>query len=54
VLRRAGRELEIMADGNSAQLVEQLRAHAPESIRTEALSLEDIFVSTVRQAGAAA
>jgi ABC-2 type transport system ATP-binding protein len=54
VLRRAGRELEVMADGNSAQLVEQLRAHAPESIRTEALSLEDIFVSTVRQAGAAA
>ena len=43
-----------MADGNSAQLVEQLRAHSPESIRTEALSLEDIFVSTVRQAGAAA
>ncbi len=54
VLRRAGRELELMADGNSAQLVEQLRAHSPESIRTEALSLEDIFVSTVRQAGAAA
>ena len=54
VLRRAGRELEVLADGNSAQLVEQLRAHGPESIRTEALSLEDIFVSTVRQAGAAA
>jgi ABC-2 type transport system ATP-binding protein len=54
VLRRAGRELELMADGNSAQLVEQLRAHAPETVRTEALSLEDIFVSTVRQAGAAA
>jgi ABC-2 type transport system ATP-binding protein len=52
VLRRAGRELELMTDGNSAQLVEQLRAHSPESIRTEALSLEDIFVSTVRHAGA--
>ena len=54
VIRRAGRELEVLADGNSAQLVEQLRAHGPESIRTEALSLEDIFVSTVRDAGAAA
>jgi ABC-2 type transport system ATP-binding protein len=54
VIRRSGRELEFMADGNSAQLVEQLRAHSPESIHTEALSLEDIFVSTVRQPGAAA
>ena len=54
VLRRAGREIELMADGNTAQLVEQLRTHSPETVRTEALSLEDIFVSTVRQAGAAA
>ena len=54
VLRRAGRELEVLADGNSAQLVEQLRAHGPESIRTEALSLEDIFISTVHAAGVAA
>jgi ABC-2 type transport system ATP-binding protein len=54
VLRRAGRELEVMADGNSAQLVEQLRAHSPEAVRTEALTLEDLFVSTVRQAGTAA
>jgi ABC-2 type transport system ATP-binding protein len=54
VLRRAGRELEVIADGNSTQLVEQLKAHSPETVRTEALSLEDIFVITVRQAGAAA
>ena len=54
VVRRAGRELEIIAEGNSTQLVEQLKAHSPETVRTEALSLEDIFVSTVRQAQAAA
>jgi ABC-2 type transport system ATP-binding protein len=54
VLRRAGREIELLANGNSAQLIEQLRALSPEAVRTEALSLEDIFVSTVRPAGAAA
>ena len=54
VLRRAGRELEVIADGNSTQLIERLKAHSPELVRTEALSLEDIFVTTVRQAGAAA
>ena len=54
VLRRAGRELEVIADGNSPQLIERLKAHSPELVRTEALSLEDIFVTTVRQAGAAA
>ena len=54
VLHRAGRELEIIADGNSSQLIERLRAFAPEDVRTEALTLEDIFVSTVNTAETAA
>ena len=54
VLHRTGRELELIADGNSAEVVERLRAHSLEAIRTEALTLEDIFISTVRQSGAAA
>ena len=54
VLHRTGRELELIADGNWAEVVERLRAHSLETIRTEALTLEDIFISTVRPSGAAA
>jgi ABC-2 type transport system ATP-binding protein len=54
VLRRDGREIELIADGNSAQLVEQLRAFSPDAVRTEALTLEDIFVSAVHPAEVAA
>ena len=54
VLHRAGRELELIANGNSTQLIDRLRAFSPESVRTEALTLEDIFVSTVRTAETAA
>ncbi len=54
VLHRTAREIELMADGNSEQLVDRLRALSPETVRTEALTLEDIFVTTVRQSGAAA
>jgi ABC-2 type transport system ATP-binding protein len=53
VLRRQGRELEILADGNTTEVIEGLRAHAPETVTTEALSLEEIFVSTLHPGGAA-
>ena len=54
VLRRRGRELELLADGNSASIIERLRPHALETVSTESLSLEEIFVSTLRQDGAGA
>ena len=54
VLRRAGREIELVANGNSSQLLERLGALSPEMLRTEALTLEDIFVSTLQPAGAVA
>jgi ABC-type multidrug transport system ATPase subunit len=54
VLRRDGRELEIVVNGNSADVIDRLRAHAPETLEIEALSLEEIFVSTVQPAGALA
>jgi len=54
VLHRRGREIELVANGNHAQLVEQLRALSPEAVHTEALTLEDIFVSTVHTAETAA
>jgi ABC-2 type transport system ATP-binding protein len=53
VLRRTGRELDILADGNSSEVIERLRAHAPETVTTESLSLEEIFVSTLQPRGAA-
>ena len=41
---RKGRELEILADGNGEQLIADLRARQPEDLRSESLSLEEIFV----------
>ena len=43
-VRRDGRELEVLVDGNFDRLLERLRAHTPESVRTESLSLEEIFL----------
>ena len=54
VLRQRGREIEVMADGNSDELVARLRARAPETITTEALTLEEIFISTLQPEGAPA
>jgi ABC-2 type transport system ATP-binding protein len=51
-VKQTGREIEILANGNSAQLLEQLRAMQPEDLRTESLSLEEIFVSSKLLTGA--
>ena len=51
VLRREGREVEIVVDGNSSDLLERLRARSPERLTTEALSLEEIFVAAVQPEG---
>jgi ABC-2 type transport system ATP-binding protein len=42
-----GRDVEILADGNTADMIDRLRAHALETVSTEALTLEEIFVSTL-------
>jgi ABC-2 type transport system ATP-binding protein len=52
VVRRGPREIEVVANGNSAQLLDRLTALSPETVRTEALTLEDIFVSTLQPSGA--
>ena len=54
VLRRAGREVEFLTEGHSASVIERLTTYAPEEIRAEALTLEDIFVTAVHATGAAA
>jgi ABC-2 type transport system ATP-binding protein len=48
LLRRSGREIEIVANGNSAEVMGRLRAGSPETLTIEALTLEEIFVSTLR------
>src|SRR5688572_13817737 len=54
VLRQAGREIEIVVNGNSRDVLERLRAHSPQTLTTEALSLEEIFVTTLQPAGVVA
>ena len=45
-VKQNGRELEILADGNSEQLLEKLRTLQPEDLHCESLSLEEIFVTS--------
>ncbi|MGO8928996.1 MAG: ABC transporter ATP-binding protein [Limisphaerales bacterium] len=50
-VRQSGRDFEILADGNSEQLLERLRAADPEELRSESLSLEELFVASKALAG---
>jgi ABC-2 type transport system ATP-binding protein len=45
-VKQSGRELEILANGNSEQLFAQLKSYSPEDLRCESLSLEEIFVAS--------
>ena len=47
-VRRKGRDLELIADGQGPVLLERLRQHNPEALWTEALTLEEIFVAVLR------
>jgi len=47
-VRRNGRELELIVNGSGPELVERLRQHNPEALSTEALTLEEIFVATLK------
>jgi len=45
-VKQSGRELEILADGNSEQILEKLKTMSPEEWHCESLSLEEIFVAS--------
>jgi len=45
-VKRNGRELEVLANGNSEQLLAELKTLQPEELKVEALSLEEIFVAS--------
>src|SRR2546425_6795502 len=47
-IKRNGRELELIANGGGPQIVERLRQLAPESLTCEALTLEEVFVATLK------
>ncbi len=47
-VRREGRELELIVNGSGPELLERLRKHNPEALSTEALTLEEIFVATLK------
>jgi ABC-2 type transport system ATP-binding protein len=47
-VKRFGRELELIANGERAQIMEQLRSLSPESVTSEGLTLEEVFVATMK------
>jgi ABC-2 type transport system ATP-binding protein len=54
VLRKHGRDLEVFVNGNAADVMDRLRARSPETLTTESLTLEEIFITTLRPEGARA
>ena len=48
-VRRERRELELIANGGGTALMERLRQHHPDTLSTEALTLEEIFVAVLKQ-----
>ncbi len=47
-VRREGRELEIVANGEAARIIEELRRLGTESVTSESLSLEEVFVAALK------
>jgi ABC-2 type transport system ATP-binding protein len=45
-VKQNGREVEILANGNSAEILEKLKSLSPEDLKMESLSLEEIFVAS--------
>jgi ABC-2 type transport system ATP-binding protein len=51
LLRQHGRTMEIAVNGSADRICEHLQARAPEALAVEALTLEEIFVSTLQPQG---
>jgi ABC-2 type transport system ATP-binding protein len=54
VLRRRGREVEVVVNGGAADVMARLKARSPETLTAESLTLEEIFVTTLQPGGVAA
>ena len=46
--RRDGRELELIVNGEGPQILERLKSLSPESLTSESLTLEEVFVATLK------
>jgi ABC-2 type transport system ATP-binding protein len=44
-VKQAGREMEILANGSTDELIAKLKSYQPEEVQTESLTLEEIFVA---------
>jgi hypothetical protein len=44
---REGRDLSLVVRGNLEKIMEKLRSHSPETMDTQALTLEEIFVASL-------
>ena len=47
-VRRNGRELELTVNGGGAALLAQIEKHSPESLTTESLTLEEVFIAILK------
>jgi ABC-2 type transport system ATP-binding protein len=47
-VRSEGREMELVVNGSGPELLDRLRAHNPDALSTEALTLEEIFVAALK------
>jgi ABC-2 type transport system ATP-binding protein len=47
-VRRSGRELDLIVNGGRPELLSRLQKYNPEALSTEALTLEEIFVATLK------
>jgi ABC-type multidrug transport system ATPase subunit len=47
VINTRGREVEVLVNGNVGDVLARLQARGPESLSTESLTLEEIFVATL-------
>jgi ABC-2 type transport system ATP-binding protein len=45
-VKKNGREMEVLTNGNSEQILEKLKSFQPEELRCESSSLEEIFVAS--------
>jgi len=54
VLRRHGREVEIVVNGNAGDVTARLQSRSPETLTNESLTLEEIFIATIQPARAVA
>jgi len=54
VLKQQGRDVELLVNGNAAGTMDRLQALGVEAMHTEALTLEEIFVTTLRTEASAA